>query len=41
VQNAGDCPADSLLASLTDAVARFCGDAEPADDITCLVVRVL
>ena len=36
----GECPADSLLASLMDTMAAFTADAEQADDITCLVVRV-
>jgi len=40
LQDAGDCPADSLLASLNDAVAAFCGEMEQADDITCWVLRV-
>ena len=32
-------PADALLAALMAALAAFTGDTEPADDVTCVVVR--
>jgi sigma-B regulation protein RsbU (phosphoserine phosphatase) len=34
-------PADELLQNVLQAVGRFAGDTEQADDLTCVVVKKL